>query len=178
MQGRGDEPGTERPKGQDFNEHVAYFLRSVAAICNPWFWPVLAEVYEQSRPVLRGEIELHLESGSELEPNLTVPELSRALAELAENNGGITHRHRSTVRESGGAPASEAVLHTAWRAWLYDSCLDVSLAQQRTQQAKHRQLAGTCGLSGTRSYSDAKECRHHGIPVPHHVHERIGAGGY
>eukprot|EP00965_Chrysotila_dentata_P102503 3383842-Pleurochrysis_carterae.AAC.1 len=35
-----------------------------------------------------------------------VPELSRTLAELAESDGGITHRQRSTVRESGVAPAS------------------------------------------------------------------------
>eukprot|EP00965_Chrysotila_dentata_P208376 6184653-Pleurochrysis_carterae.AAC.1 len=39
----GDEPSwTARPRRPDFDEHVAYFLRSVAAICDPWSWPVLA----------------------------------------------------------------------------------------------------------------------------------------
>eukprot|EP00965_Chrysotila_dentata_P049037 1626407-Pleurochrysis_carterae.AAC.1 len=37
--------------------------------------------------------------------SLTVPELSRILAELAYSDGGITHRQRSTVRESGRHPA-------------------------------------------------------------------------
>eukprot|EP00965_Chrysotila_dentata_P180789 5967708-Pleurochrysis_carterae.AAC.1 len=31
----GDEPWTVRPRMPDFDEHVAYFLRSVAAICDP-----------------------------------------------------------------------------------------------------------------------------------------------
>eukprot|EP00965_Chrysotila_dentata_P042499 1409602-Pleurochrysis_carterae.AAC.1 len=31
----GDEPWTIRPRRPDFDEHVAYFLRSVAAICDP-----------------------------------------------------------------------------------------------------------------------------------------------
>eukprot|EP00965_Chrysotila_dentata_P110048 3636356-Pleurochrysis_carterae.AAC.1 len=46
----GDEAWAARPRRTDFDEHVAYFLRSVAAICDPWFWLFLAEIYEQSRP--------------------------------------------------------------------------------------------------------------------------------
>eukprot|EP00965_Chrysotila_dentata_P155492 5137538-Pleurochrysis_carterae.AAC.1 len=67
----GDEAWAARPRRPDFDEHVAYFLRSVAAICDKWFWPVLAEIYEQSRPVLSDEIGLYLENGSELMPALT-----------------------------------------------------------------------------------------------------------
>eukprot|EP00965_Chrysotila_dentata_P165265 5457135-Pleurochrysis_carterae.AAC.1 len=35
----GDESWAARPRRPDFDEDVAYFLRSVAAICDPWFWP-------------------------------------------------------------------------------------------------------------------------------------------
>eukprot|EP00965_Chrysotila_dentata_P204963 6182665-Pleurochrysis_carterae.AAC.1 len=62
MEGRGNDTSALRPKGQDFNEHLAYFIQSAAMVPEHLFWPVLAEVYEH---------EQYLEHGSELDPTLT-----------------------------------------------------------------------------------------------------------
>eukprot|EP00965_Chrysotila_dentata_P183775 6068179-Pleurochrysis_carterae.AAC.5 len=57
MHGRGNDMSASRPRGQDFNEHVAYFIQSTAMVSDPWFWPVLTEVFEQAKAVLNDEIE-------------------------------------------------------------------------------------------------------------------------
>eukprot|EP00965_Chrysotila_dentata_P231751 6198547-Pleurochrysis_carterae.AAC.1 len=85
-----------RPKEPDFNEHLAYLVRSTAMVSDPWFWPILAEVYERATPVLNDEIEQYIEHGSTLDPALTVPELSRLFAKLADGDGGITHKQKHT----------------------------------------------------------------------------------
>eukprot|EP00965_Chrysotila_dentata_P064473 2137591-Pleurochrysis_carterae.AAC.1 len=41
-----------RPKEPDFDEHLAYLIQSTAMVSDPWFWPVLAEVYERAQSTL------------------------------------------------------------------------------------------------------------------------------
>eukprot|EP00965_Chrysotila_dentata_P105460 3482922-Pleurochrysis_carterae.AAC.1 len=77
-------------------------------VSDPWFWPVLAEIYERAEPILGPETERYLAQGATLDPELTVMELSRRFAELIDGDGGITHKQKHTVRDSSDEP--EALL--------------------------------------------------------------------
>eukprot|EP00965_Chrysotila_dentata_P103263 3408523-Pleurochrysis_carterae.AAC.1 len=73
-------------------------------VSDPWFWPVLAEVYERAEPVLGDETEQYLAHGAALDPALTVPELSRRFAGSVDGDGGITHKQKYTVHDSSDEP--------------------------------------------------------------------------
>eukprot|EP00965_Chrysotila_dentata_P018983 632864-Pleurochrysis_carterae.AAC.1 len=64
-------------------------------VSDPWFWPVLAEIYERAEPVLSDETERYLAQGAALDPEMTVLGLSRRFAELIDGDGGITHRQNT-----------------------------------------------------------------------------------
>eukprot|EP00965_Chrysotila_dentata_P201112 6180392-Pleurochrysis_carterae.AAC.1 len=73
-------------------------------------------VYKTSRPEFVGKIDLYLENGSMLYPDFTDPELSRPLAELSDNDGGISHKQRSTVKRVLRRPGVMAKFHPALEA--------------------------------------------------------------
>eukprot|EP00965_Chrysotila_dentata_P131778 4357115-Pleurochrysis_carterae.AAC.1 len=91
----GHDASLARPKEQDFNAHLAYLIQSTAMVSDPWFWPVIAEIYERAEPVLSNETEQYLARGAALDPEITVLELSRRFAELIDGDGGITHRQNT-----------------------------------------------------------------------------------
>eukprot|EP00965_Chrysotila_dentata_P112244 3710621-Pleurochrysis_carterae.AAC.1 len=92
----GHDASLARPKEQDFNAHLTYLIQSTAMVSDPWFWPVLAKIYERAEPVLSNETEQYLAQGAVLDPEMTVLELSRRFAELIDGDGGITHADRNT----------------------------------------------------------------------------------
>eukprot|EP00965_Chrysotila_dentata_P050003 1656881-Pleurochrysis_carterae.AAC.1 len=65
-------------------------------------------------------------------PSLTVPELSRIMADLMDSDGGITHGQRFTVRVSGGPLASRLCYTRRGELGFTTAALRPSLHNART----------------------------------------------
>eukprot|EP00965_Chrysotila_dentata_P008788 286477-Pleurochrysis_carterae.AAC.1 len=83
---------------------------------------------------------------------LTVPELSRTMAELMDSDGGITHGQRSTVRVSGGPLASMLCYTRRGELGFTTAALRPSRHQARTKRCvvSLQEIAIFQGLEATR----------------------------